>query len=261
MKKTEVFDLTLTSVFIAIIMMMSLVQQLGFITILPGVSITLVHIPTLIGIFILKPRYGLLLGVAFGLGSLIASYLYGATPFDYAFHNPLVSVLPRALFGLAAWGSFQGLQKLALVKGGKFYVFGIVSVIASLAIIFGARQIAFNAGTEDQNIILIVTIIASVFALAFIGFYFYLINKQKDNQLFVSSSFIVGTLVHTVLVLSSVAIFSDAFEMAFGDAVPVILGIAASNGLIEALAAAVIGTPIYLTLKSLPQLQLRSKKM
>lgn len=261
MKKTQVFDLTLTSVFIAIIMMMSLVQQIGFITILPGVSITLVHIPTLIGIFILKPKNGLLLGITFGLGSMIASYLYGATPFDLAFQNPLVSILPRALFGLAAWGSFQGLQKVSNIKNGKVYLFIIVSIIATLAIIFGTRQIALNAGTTDQNVMTIITVIAAVVSLGFIGLYIYLMRNNKDSELFVSSSFIVSTVLHTVLVLSAVALFSNAFEMAFGAAVPLILGIAASNGLIEALAAALIGTPIYLTLKSIPQLSAKSKKM
>lgn len=261
MRKTQVFDLTLTSVFVSIILMMSLVQQIGFITILPGVSITLVHIPTLIGIFILKPKNGFILGLTFGLGSLIASYLYGATPFDLAFQNPLVSVLPRALFGLAAWGSFQGLQKLSNIKNGKIYVFAIVSIIATLAVIFGARQIAINAGVVDANTLLIITIIGVIVSLLFIGLYVYLMKNKKDSELFVSSSFIVSTVVHTVLVLSAVALFSNAFEMAFGDAVPVILGIAASNGLIEALAAAVIGTPIYLTLKNIPQLQAKTKKM
>ncbi|VEU82481.1 ECF transporter S component [Acholeplasma hippikon] len=260
MKKTEIFDITLTSVFVAIILMMSLVQQLGFLTILPGVAITLVHIPTMIGIFILKPRYGFILGVIFGLGSLIASYMYGATAFDLAFHNPLVSVLPRALFGVAAWGVFQGLQKLSKIKNGNYLVVLLVSIIAIIATVFGARQIAINGGVTNETTMIVVTLIASVFALAFVAFYIYLTVKNNEKELYVSSSFIVGTLVHTVLVLTAVVLFSDFFEMSFGDAVPVILGVAASNGLIEALAAAVIGTPIYIALRQLPQLQRKTKK-
>lgn len=261
MKKNEVFELTLTSVFVAIILMMSLVQQIGFITLLPGVAITLVHIPTLIGIFILKPKYGFILGLAFGIGSLIAAYLYGSQPSDLAFQNPLVSVLPRALFGLAAWGSFKGLQSLAKVKYGKYYVFAIVSVIAFLAIVFGARAIVSGSGNTNETFMLVITIIAIVIAVGFIVGYLMLLRNQKESEIFVTSSFIVGTLVHTILVLSAMALFSDVFMMSFADAVPVIFTIAAGNGLIEALAAALIGTPVYIALRQMPQLQARRKKV
>ena len=89
MKKTEIFDITLTSVFAAIIFVMGLIPQIGYITIAPAISLTLVHIPTLIGIFILKPKYGWTLGLFFGISSLIASYIYASQGTDLAFQNPL----------------------------------------------------------------------------------------------------------------------------------------------------------------------------
>lgn len=283
MKQNQIFQLVLTSTFVAIILLMSLIPQLGFVTFLPGVAVTLVHIPTMIGIFILKPRYGFILGVVFGIGSLMASYMYAATAFDLAFQNPLVSVLPRALFGLAAWTVYQGFLALSKLSYGKYILFGLVSLITIVAVYFGSLEITKNAiwneyntavldetvseetlvelyenaSTTEHNVLKIVIPISLVIIALFITGYYYLVSNQNYKDLAVSSSFIVGTLIHTVLVLASVILFADAFKMAFGDAVTLIYGIAASNGLIEALTAVAIGTPIYITLNRLPMVQER----
>ena len=103
--------------------------------------------------------------------------------------------------------------------------------------------------------------IALVIIVLFITFYYYLVSKDNYGDLAVSSSFVLGTLVHTVFVLSFVILFADAFKMAFGDAVPLIYGIAVSNGLIEALVAVAIGTPIYTALSRLPVVQSNFKHM
>ena len=47
-------EMVLTSMLSAIIIIMSIVPQLGFINIFPAVGITLVHIPVLIGVMTLK---------------------------------------------------------------------------------------------------------------------------------------------------------------------------------------------------------------
>src|SRR5690554_1918063 len=101
MERNDVFELVLTSVFVALIFLMGLIPQLGYITLAPFVSVTLVHIPVLINIFIVKPKYSWLIALSFGLSSLIASYMYATNPVDLAFRNPLISVVPRVLFGFA----------------------------------------------------------------------------------------------------------------------------------------------------------------
>lgn len=287
MKDKNIFELVLTSTFVSIILIMSLIPQLGFVTILPGVSITLVHIPTMIGIFILRPKYGLILGLAFGLGSFFASLMYASTPFDLAFQNPIISVIPRALFGLSAWAIFQGFMKLRKLSYGKYIMFGLVTLITTFAVYFGTIQITKNvvwnkytteAAKEVPNDALLLLYeqealanegpainmiipIALVIIVVFISVYFYLVSKENYGDLSVSSSFILGTLAHTVLVLTFVILFAEAFKMAFGDAVTLIYGIAASNGLVEALAAVAIGTPIYTALSRLPVVQANFKHM
>lgn len=278
MKRNNIFELTLTSTFVVIILLMSLIPQIGFVTILPGVSITLVHIPTLIAVFILRPKSGLIVSVMFGIGSLIASFMYAATPFDIAFRNPLVSVLPRALFGIAAWGVFQGFLRLSKIRIGKYLMFGFVTLITTFAVFYGTVQISKNvvwneyntyissevvdpvvqeqlfeeASATESQVLPYIYPVALVVIVIFISVYYYFVSKENYSDLVVSSSFILGTIIHTVLVLTAVILFASEFKMAFGDAVNLIYGIAITNGLIEALVAVVIGVPIYTALKKLP---------
>lgn len=55
---------------------------------------------------------GLFCGFAFGLASLIGSFTTGAgSVLAFAFHNPLISILPRVLIGVTCYFSYVGLRK------------------------------------------------------------------------------------------------------------------------------------------------------
>jgi len=307
MKKQNIYDLTLTSVFVAIILVMSLIPQIGFVTILPGVSVTLVHIPVLIGIFLLPRNNAIILGLFFGIGSWIASFMYGNTLIDLAFRNPLISVVPRVLFAVAAYYIFLGLKKVETIKkSGNSIIYGIVSLVTIFAIFFGSSAIVSNAsyaaynnfagelasneailadGTQDgvaltqqqiddltivvdnmttelptkladaqdtearvQNI---VTPISLLVIVLFLTGYFHIIQKDDSKKILYPSTIILGTLAHTVLVLSAIAIIRPVL---FGEGAAIftiIYSIAAANGLIEALIAVLIGTPIILALQQI----------
>lgn len=83
----------------AIIVVMSLVPMLGFIQVGP-VAIQLVSIPVIIGGILFGWKSALFLSLVFGLGSMFVAMTRG-TAGDIFFVNPLVSVLPRVLFGLS----------------------------------------------------------------------------------------------------------------------------------------------------------------
>ncbi len=152
MKKNDMRSLTLTAVFAAIIMLMSLIPQIGFVTIFPGVSVTLVHIPVLIGVFLLPKKYSWYLGLFFGLGSLIASALYAATPFDYAFIYPWISVLPRILFVVAAAYIYDGFKWLfTKFKDARVFSFSLIALITLFALFFGIRAITHNVAYNDYT--------------------------------------------------------------------------------------------------------------
>ena len=91
---------------------------LGFIPI-GAISITIVHLPVLIGLMVQGLPTGLFLGTLFGVISLLRS-LTPTGLLDPFFINPLISVLPRALIPLAAWGVYRlVLKALAGRKGAQ----------------------------------------------------------------------------------------------------------------------------------------------
>jgi uncharacterized membrane protein len=109
-----VFD----AMFLAIIAVMTFVPYVGYIQI-GLISFTLIHLPVLIGAALFGWRRGLMYGIFFGLGSLIKATTYPGT-IDFLFVNPLISVLPRAVFGLVAGLAFSLARKLPKIylKGG-----------------------------------------------------------------------------------------------------------------------------------------------
>jgi len=113
--KRIVFD----AMFLAIIAIMTFVPYLGYIQV-GLISFTLVHIPVLIGAAIFGWKRGLLYGTFFGVLSLLKALSYPGT-IDYLFVNPLISVLPRILFGLGAGLLFALLKRMPqLYQKGLF---------------------------------------------------------------------------------------------------------------------------------------------
>jgi len=125
MKKTK--QLAFGAMIIAIILLMALVPQLGYIQI-NLVAITIIHIPVLIGAMTFKDRnLALIAGTTFGISSWLVAMFRPASPVDLIFQNPLVSIFPRILFGLLAYWLYKQLTK----KIEKDYLAITFSVIIS----------------------------------------------------------------------------------------------------------------------------------
>ncbi|MFP4287073.1 MAG: ECF transporter S component [Candidatus Izemoplasmataceae bacterium] len=147
MRNDKVSEMTFLAMFIAIITVMSFVPWLGYITI-GGVAITLIHIPVLIGAIFGGKRVGIVLATTFGVLSMIRAFM---TPdaFNVFFQNPLVSVLPRFIFGVMIWYIYIGLHRLLkpiivtededeekkkkLIRLNEFTVLGITFAVSSMA--------------------------------------------------------------------------------------------------------------------------------
>jgi uncharacterized membrane protein len=93
-------DITLYAMYFAILALLSF-TPLGFITIFTF-AITTIHVVVLVAAFTLGLKGGLIVGLGFGIMSLLRALIAPTSPFDAAFINPIVSVLPRVLFGLIA---------------------------------------------------------------------------------------------------------------------------------------------------------------
>lgn len=91
-------ELTTLGLFGGIIILMAFVPQLGFITV-GIVALTIIHIPVLIGGFFGGRKVTLGLALIFGLASMSQALIRPVSFVDVLFQNPLVSVLPRFLFG------------------------------------------------------------------------------------------------------------------------------------------------------------------
>ncbi|SQH56997.1 ECF transporter S component [Acholeplasma laidlawii] len=256
MRKNQTFELVLTSIFVALIFLMGMVPQIGFITIVPGNPITILHIPVLIAAVLLSFKYFWIPGLAFGVVSLIQAAM-NPVGLNIAFINPLVSILPRVLFVFAVFFLFRLFKILKNTKFGSFIIIALVAAITGVAI-FEGTFVVFSNLSDNANYI-----IAGAIILVFVGLYVYLYLKHDFKSLVVPSIFIIGTLIHTFLVLASVALFSyDAlFEVFQTDQVmDVIVFIVGFNGLTEAVIAALIGTPIYLALQRVPLVQQKLAK-
>lgn len=112
--------MTLDAVFLAIIMVMTFVPSLGFIAVTPLISLTLLHLPVLLGAAIGGMKKGLMLGFVFGLASYVQA-LSSASPFNALFAYPWVAIPPRALFGLLAGLVFSLIGKVSKKKTVGLY--------------------------------------------------------------------------------------------------------------------------------------------
>jgi uncharacterized membrane protein len=93
----------------------------GFIPWFAGTSLTILHVPVIIGAVLEGPVVGAAIGLIFGLFSMLQAAIAPSGPGDTIFTNPLVAVLPRLFIGPVAWLVWRALsrwQPLGLVMAG-----------------------------------------------------------------------------------------------------------------------------------------------
>lgn len=125
--RKSVTALTTTALLTALMLVLSF-TPLGFIP-LGAVSITIVHLPVLIGLMAQGLPTGILLGALFGLISLVKS-LTPTGLLDPFFIDPLISVLPRLLIPLAAYGAYRGVHMLLRGRQGAQHAAVAVGALA-----------------------------------------------------------------------------------------------------------------------------------
>ena len=232
-------ELVLTSLIGAIIIMLSVIPQLGFILIFPAVSITIVHIPVLIGVMTLRRPSAVIFGLLYGLGSLFAAYTRGTTPVDLAFVNPLISVLPRVLFALAAYELFRGFKWLQKKMTYTVSISLIGVILLGSFILLGQYIQSLSVMNDILLYGLLVVIYSSLL------YFIYTQTKTRQSFMFVTLTALFSTLIHTILVLTALIGFKPVlFNFTFGESVDLIYGIMISNGLLEAIIAVLVVTPV-----------------
>jgi len=151
-KKARIREITILAMFTSIILLMIFVPYFGFITIFGIPSVTLIHIPVLIGGAMLGRKAGGFLGLIFGIGSLIRAMT--STGLDYLFIFPWVSVLPRVIFGFIIYDVVRLFEKIFQIRVVALVIsFALLSAIHTLMVLpmlVSTFPIALgNAGIAD----------------------------------------------------------------------------------------------------------------
>lgn len=159
------YKIAMTGIFGALSVVLA-VTPIGFITI-PGtfISITIMHIPAILAAVTAGLVPGVGVGLIFGVASLIRTAMNGggANPF---FLNPLVSVLPRMIFPLIAWGIYRLLNLIPkmprVISGGIAAAFGTffhtLLVMGAIYLLYGETLVSgmgatlANFGIDVANI-------------------------------------------------------------------------------------------------------------
>ncbi|MRR29268.1 ECF transporter S component [bacterium] len=83
----------------------------GFIPWFSGASLTIMHVPVIIGAILEGPVVGAVIGLIFGAFSLLQAAIAPSGPTDVWFTNPVLSILPRLFIGPVAWLVYTALKR------------------------------------------------------------------------------------------------------------------------------------------------------
>ncbi len=221
---------------------------IGFIPVGPT-NATIMHIPVIIGAIVEGPIVGMLVGLIFGIFSLIRA-ITTPTIISPVFYNPLVSILPRVLIGLVSYYTFVAVRKMNKRASMIILVSIWTAILAYLTFSFVKNIGVYSSG--DIGLGNLVFSGALVFITIFIGWLSY--KKLNHNALDVMIGTILGTLTNTVGVLGMIYLFYGRWyvEMMGGDpelAGKIILGVGIANGIPEVIIAVVIVTSVILGMR------------
>ena len=204
MTNKKTYQMVLTALFTAIIIMMAFVPYLGYIN-LVVIKATLIHVPVIIGSIMLGPKRGAFLGFVFGCTSLINntfnpsllsfafSPFYSVGEIGGNFFSVVICFVPRILVGVVPFFVYEGIRRLCR-------------------------------------------------------------NKKGSDWLALPLAGVAGAFTNTLLVMNLIYFcFSEQFaaakEIALEAVYSAILAIIATNGIPEAIVAAVIGAAVCKALK------------
>lgn len=130
MNNRKTLSMVLTALFMAIVIIMAFVPNLGYINLIV-IKATLIHVPVIIGSIVLGPKKGAILGMTFGITSLINNTInpsllsFAFSPFYSIgevggnFWSVVIALVPRTLTGVIPYFIFKGITKLLKHKKGS----------------------------------------------------------------------------------------------------------------------------------------------
>lgn len=263
MKNEKTYELVLTALFTAIIVIMAF-TPLGYIP-LVVINATIIHIPVILGALFLGPKKGAFLGFVFGLTSFINNTFKAATASAFVFSPVLaanivgvpgifkslyICFVPRILVGVIPYFVYILIRNL--LKGNQKVWRIVINAVLSVIILFSVRAFVNNLmqGGESSIAGTAVGVIAGV-----VLFVILTITSRKKASASTALAYagMAGAFTNTLFVMSGIyVLYKDAYAQALGIAgdavIDVIMGVVSFNGIVEATVAAILVAGVGLAL-------------
>lgn len=240
--KAKTRQLVVTAMLGAITIVLGL-TPLGFIP-LGFISITTMHIPVIIGAILEGPVVGAVVGLLFGLSSMLNAVLRPG-PISFVFLNPLIAVVPRILIGIVSAYVYKALKgkNNGLIRKFTMIIWIIVSIFL-VSLLY--RNISGKTATYQ-------IVLSVVFLLISLGM-LYLTIKQKNNNFAVAISSFLGSMTNSILVLGLIYIlyaeqYVKSLSIPLEAARSTIFGAIITNGVPEAILSIVIVSAVVKAMK------------
>lgn len=155
MKKKETVILAYYALFIAIELVLSF-TPLGYIP-FSAISITTMHIPVIIAGILLGVKGGCLIGLVFGITSVINATMnplptsFVFTPFysigevSGNFYSLVIAIIPRMMIGIVSALLYQSLKKLKVNQIISTSVCGFIGSLTNTILVMGGIYFFFGA--------------------------------------------------------------------------------------------------------------------
>ncbi|GFI05093.1 MAG: ECF transporter S component [Lachnospiraceae bacterium] len=254
MKNEKTYELVLTALFTAIIIIMAF-TPLGYIP-LVVINATVIHIPVILGALFLGPKKGAFLGFVFGLTSFINNTFKAATASAFVFSPVLaanmvgvsgvfksmyICFVPRILVGIVPYFVYILIRNLLKSEQKVWRV--VINAAAAVILFISVRAFVNNliegAGALAGTVAGLVSGIALFVILTLAA------RAQKASGIAFAYAGLTGAFTNTLFVMSGIFIlYKDAYANALGIAgdavIDVIMGVISFNGIVEAVVAAIL---------------------
>ena len=276
MKNEKTYELVLTALFTAIIVIMAF-TPLGYIP-LVVINATIIHIPVILGALFLGPKKGAFLGFVFGLTSFINNTFKAATASAFVFSPVLaynvvgvsgifkslyICFVPRILVGIVPYYVYILIRKAlkSEQKVGRI----VVDVLASLILFVSVRAFLIHLFPEALSA-LVCTIIGLAAGIVLMAVLTVTGRKKGSTNIALAYAGLSGAFTNTLFVMSGIYfLYRDAYAQAVGVAgeavLDVIMGVVTFNGIVEAVVAAIIVAGVGYALMRVKPLYTKGNKV
>ncbi len=263
MKNEKTYELVLTALFTAIIVIMAF-TPLGYIP-LVVINATVIHIPVILGALFLGPKKGAFLGFVFGLTSFINNTFKAVTASAFVFSPVLaanvvgmsgvfksiyICFVPRILVGIIPYFVYILIRNLLKSEQKVWRV--VINAVVSFVLFISIRAFVSNL-IEKGNGALIGTLSGAAVGIILFIILTVTAHNKASSSVALAYAGLTGAFTNTLFVMSGIYIlYKDAYAQALGIAgdtvIDVIMGIISFNGIVEAVVAAILIAGIGLAL-------------